>query len=188
MTQFRNLIVNIPCRCVFAIPSTEPGQPANMTKNIVFKEVLTGILPAEPEQPSGDGSIHEVSDIAEWLDYDTTEIEGEEEINDEAIMEASPIQPEETRKRLQARMRQPVHRQRSRIDEIAESMVTPSTDNEPLCEYEKIRECNIQEIDAKFYEEFGYHIREARSTARGVLGHEEVDSDTGGEEEQVSSI
>ena len=34
-------------------------------------------------------------------------------------------------------------------------------------------------------EEFGYHIREARSTARGVLGHEEVDSDTEGEEEQV---
>ena len=183
--QFHNLIVNIPYRCVFAIPPTLPGQPANMTRNVVYKEVLTGIQPAEPEQPSGDGPIHEVSDIAEWLDYDTAEVEGEEEINDEAITEASLIQPEETRQRVQARERQPVHRQRSHMDETAQSMVTPSTNTEPLCEYEKIRECNIQEIDARFYEEFGYHIREARSTARGVLGHEEVDSDTEGEEEQV---
>ena len=70
MMQFHKLIVNIPYRCVFAIPPTVPGQPTNMTRNVVYKEVLTGIQPAEPEQPGGDGPTIEVSDIAEWLDYD----------------------------------------------------------------------------------------------------------------------
>ena len=134
-----------------------------MTRNVVFKEVLTGIQPAEPEQPSRDGPIHEVSDIAEWLDYDTVEVEAEEEINEEAIMEASPIQPEETRRRVQARERQPVHRQRSRMEEIAQSMVTPSTDNEPKCEYEKIREWIDKDKKEFFLETFGFPYDPHRS-------------------------
>ena len=43
----------------------------------------------------------------------------------------------------------------------------------------------MEEINTAFYQQFGYHIREARSTVRGVLGHEEVDSESGEEDEQV---
>ena len=174
MMQFHKLIVNIPYRCVFAIPPTVPGQPTNMTRNVVYKEVLTGIQPAEPEQPGGDGPTIEVSDIAEWLDYDTAEVEGEEEFNDEAIMEASPIQPEETRRRVQARQRQPVLRQKSHMEEIAQSMVT---DNEPVCEYEKIREWIDKDKKEFFLETFGFPYDQNRSVLTQLLERDESSSD-----------
>ena len=172
--QFHKLIVNIPYRCVFAIPPTVPGQPTNITRNVVYKEVLTGIQPVEPEQPGGDGPTIEVSDIAEWLDYDTAEVEGEEELNDEAIMEASPIQPEETRRRVQARERQPVLRQKSHMEEIAQSMVT---DNEPVCEYEKIREWIDKDKKEFFLETFGFPYDQNRSVLTQLLERDESSSD-----------
>ena len=59
------------------------------------------------------------------------------------------------------------------------------TRGEPCCEYERIKYDNEDEINAMFYETFGYHISEARSSVRGVLGHQEADSENDDEEEQV---
>ena len=68
-----------------------------------------------------------------------------------------------------------------RPDEQSNDQCPPATGpiigDEPLCEYEQIRESNIDERDALFYATFGYHINEARSTVTGVLGHAEIDSD-----------
>ena len=163
---------------------TLAGGPANVTRNIVFQEVLEGVRQAVPVSETPTAASQEVEDITDWTDYEAIEVEMENTLDEDAVAEEGPISQEETRRRVEARRRVPPTRQKQPRREVSPPGSWPEVD-EPLCEYEKIRECTIKEIEAKFYEEFGYHIREARSTVRGVLGHEEVDSDTEEEEEQV---
>ena len=164
---------------------TLDGGPFNVTRNIVFQEVLEGVRQAVPVSETPTAASHqEVEDITDWIDYEAIEVEMENTLDEDAVAEEGPISQEETRRRVEARRRVPPTRQKQPRREVSPPGSWPEVD-EPLCEYEKIRELRIEEIEAKFYEEFGYHIREARSTVRGVLGHEEVDSDTEEEEEQV---
>ena len=137
---------------------------------------------AVPVSETPTAASQEVEDITDWIDYEAIEVEMENILDEDAVTEQGPISQEETRRRVEARRKAPPTRQKQPRREVSPPGPWPEVD-EPLCEYEKIRECNIEEIDAKFYEEFGYHIREARSTVRGVLGHEEIDSDTEEEEE-----
>ena len=84
---------------------------------------------------------------------------------------------------MAARKRQPAERNQKQQREPASLPTTdPVIGDEPLCEYEQIRESNIRERDALFYEKFGYHLRDGHGILTELLGQEEGDSD---EEEQV---
>ena len=128
--------------------------------------------------------MHEVDEIdQQWLDYDTMDVEDEDMINEEALHEAGPDAQDDVRRRVAARKRQPAKRNQKQQREPASLPTTdPVIGDEPLCEYEQIRESNIRERDALFYEKFGYHLRDGHGILTELLGQEEGDSD---EEEQV---
>ena len=172
--------VGAPDRCVFAFKPILPAGPANVTRNIVFQEVLEGVRPALTVTcPAAATATKEVDDITNWTDYDAIEVEMEHALDEDVIAEEGPISADETRRRVEARQKVPTRVQRP--DEQSNDQCPPATGpiigDEPLCEYEQIRESNIDERDALFYATFGYHINEARSTVTGVLGHAEIDSD-----------
>ena len=163
---------------------TPAGSPANVTRNIVFQEVLEGVRQAVPVSETPATTTKEVEDITDWIDYEAIEVEMENTLDEDAVAEEGPISQAETQRRVEARRRVPPTKQKQPRREVSTPRAWPEVD-EPLCEYEKIRQCNMEEINTAFYQQFGYHIREARSTVRGVLGHEEVDSESGEEDEQV---
>ena len=173
----------ITCRCVFAFRPDASGQDPNVTRNVVFQEVLTGIRQEAPALPEV-GPAHEVDDIdQQWLDYDTMDVEDEDLINEEVLSEAGPDAQDDVRRRVAARKRQPAERNQKQQRGSASLPTTdPVIGDEPLCEYEQIRESNIRERDALFYEKFGYHLRDGHGILTELLGQEEGDSD---EEEQV---
>ena len=154
-----------------------------MTRNVVFQEVLTGIRQEAPALPEV-GPVHKVDEIdQQWLDYDTMDVEDEDMINEEALHEGGPDAQDDVRRRVAARKRQPAERNQKQQRGSASLPTTdPVIGDEPLCEYEQIRESNIRERDALFYEKFGYHLRDGHGILTELLGQEEGDSD---EEEQV---
>ena len=131
--------------------------------------------------------MHEVDDIdQQWLDYDTMDVEDEDLINEEVLSEAGPEAQDDVRRRVAARKRQPAERNQKQQRGSASLPTTdPVIGDEPLCEYEQIRESNIRERDALFYEMFGYHLRDGHGILTELLGQEEGDSEIDDEEEQV---
>ena len=131
--------------------------------------------------------MHEVDDIdQQWLDYDTMDVEDEDLINEEVLSEAGPDAQDDVRRRVAARKRQPAERNQKQQRGSASLPTTdPVIGDEPLCEYEQIRESNIRERDALFYEKFGYHLRDGHGILTELLGQEEGDSEIDDEEEQV---
>ena len=174
-------------RCVFALRPDTSEQDPNVTRNVVFQEVLTGIRQEAPAPPE-EAVLHEVDDIdQQWFDYDTMDVEGEDMIHEEALTERGPDAQDEVRRRVAGRKRQPTKRSQKQRVQGSWPTIEPVIGDEPLCEYEQIRERNIRERDALFYEKFGYHLRDGRSILTELLGQEEGDSEIDEEEEQVRS-
>ena len=177
----------ITCRCVFALRPDDSGQDPNVTRNVVFQEVLTGIRQEAPLLPEV-GAVYEVDDIGQqWFDYETMDVEDEDMINEEALTERGPDAQDDVRRRVAARKRQPTKRSQKQREQASWPTTEPVIGDEQLCEYEQIRESNIRERDALFYETFGYHLRDGPSMLAELLGQEEGDSDIDEEEEQVWS-
>ena len=129
--------------------------------------------------------MHEVDDIdQQWFDYDTMDVEGEDMIHEDVLTEGGPDGQDEVRRRVAARKRQPTKRSQKQREDDSVPTTGPFIGNEPLCEYEQIREGNIRERDALFFEKFGYHLRDGKGILAELLGQEEGDSDI--EEEQVN--
>ena len=130
--------------------------------------------------------MHEVDEIdQQWLDYDTMDVEDEDMINEEVLHEGGPDAQDDVRRRVAARKRQPAKRSRNQREPDSLPTTDPVIGDEPLCEYEQIRESNIRERDALFYEKFGYHLRDGHGILTELLGQEEGDSEIDDEEEQV---
>ena len=90
-------------RCVFALRPDTSEQDPNVTRNVVFQEVLTGIRQEAPAPPE-EAVLHEVDDIdQQWFDYDTMDVEGEDMIHEEALTERGPDAKDEVRRRVAAR-------------------------------------------------------------------------------------
>ena len=170
---------------MFALRPDASGQDPNVTRNVVFQEVLAGIRQEAPPLPEA-GAVHEVDDIGQqWLDYDTMDVEDEDIINEEALTEGGPDAPDDVRRRVATRKRQPIKRSQKQREEESLPTAGPVIGGEPLSEYEEIRESNIREREALFYEQFGYHLRDERGILAETLGQEEGDSELDDEEEQV---
>ena len=172
------------CRCVFAIKPIPAENPANVTRNIVFQEVLDGVRQAVPVSVTPTAATQEVEDITEWNDYEAIEVEMENTLDEDAVAEEGPLSQEETRQRVKARRKAPSSNQRQLRRDVSPPRVWLEAD-EPLSEYEEIRESNIREREALFYEQFGYHLRDERGILAETLGQEEGDSELDDEEEQV---
>ena len=172
---------------MFALRPDTSDQDPNVTRNVVFQEVLTGIRQEAPAPPV-EAVLHEVDDIdQQWFDYDTMDVEGEDMIHEDVLTEGGPDGQDEVRRRVAARKRQPTKRSQKQREQASWPTTEPVIGDEPLCEYEQIRQSNIRERDALFYETFGYHLRDGPSMLAELLGQEEGDSDIDEEEEQVWS-
>ena len=169
---------------MFAIMPTPAGGPTNVTRNIVFQEVLEGVRQAVPVSETPATTTKEVEDITDWIDYEAIEVEMENTLDEDAVTEEGPISQEETQRRVEARRRVPPTKQKQPRREVSPPRAWLEAD-EPLSEYEKIREGNIREFDALFYERFGYHRRDGHGILAELLGQEEEDSEIDEEEEQV---
>ena len=163
---------------------TLAGGPANVTRNIVFQEVLEGVRQAVPVSETPTAASQEVEDITNWTDYEAIEVEMENTLDEDAVAEEGPLSQEETRRRVEARKKAPSSNQKQPRREVSPPRAWLEAD-EPLSEYEKIREGNIREFDALFYERFGYHRRDGHGILAELLGQEEEDSEIDEEEEQV---
>ena len=184
--QLKNDSLKSLHRCVFAFKPTPARGPVNVTRNVVFQEVLEGVRQAVPaSDPPPAPTTTEVDDITDWTDYEAIEVEMEHALDEDAVAEEGPTSAEETRRRVEARKWTPPIRQKQPRRDVEEVSLPTMTRGEPCCEYERIKYDNEDEINAMFYETFGYHISEARSSVRGVLGHQEADSENDDEEEQV---
>ena len=156
--------VGAPDRCTFAI-KTMPGEPFNKTRNVVYKEVLEQ-SPVEVETvPTEVETLEEeVEDITTWLDYDAIEAEFEFDFENEiTIEEAQPIQAD-IRQRLGRVKRRP-----GRLTKKAprKAVAPPPIDASyveyvPMCEYERIREENIQQRNEEYLRIFGEPLDESR--------------------------
>lgn len=148
------------CRCVFAIKPKLAGGPANVTRNVVFHEVLEGVSQPVPavQTPSvaeaRPAAVQEVEDISEWNDYDAIEAEMEHELDEDAVTEEMPLSQEETRRRVEAGRKTPATRQR-RPSAQSLAAAPPVPEYEPSCEYERIRDDNVAEFRSKYLETFG---------------------------------
>ena len=125
-----------------------------------------------------------MEDFTDWIDYEAIEVEMENTLDEDAVAEEGPIGQEETRRRVEARKKAPSSNQKQPRREVSPPRAWLEAD-EPLSEYEKIREGNIREFDALFYERFGYHRRDGHGILAELLGQEEEDSEIDEEEEQV---
>ena len=178
--------IKCPHRCVFALRPAAPAQPDNVTRNVVFQEVLTGIRPPKPVTHET-GPVQEVEDITEWLEFDAIEVEDEELIDEDAITEEGPTEEADIRRRVEARKRkpsQPQQRPKVRLDLPAQENIPSRLDYGPLSEYERIRDCIVEERDQLFLETFGFPLNQRHAVIGQLLGQEEGDSDDS-EEEQV---
>ena len=125
-----------------------------------------------------------MEDFTDWIDYEAIEVEMENTLDEDAVAEEGPIGQEETRRRVEARRKAPPTKQKQPRREVSPPRAWLEAD-EPLSEYEEIRESNIRERDALFYEKFGYHLRDGHGILTELLGQEEGDSEIDDEEEQV---
>ena len=95
---------------MFALRPDTSDQDPNVTRNVVFQEVLTGIRQEAPAPPV-EAVRHEVDDIdQQWFDYDTMDVEGEDMIHEDVLTEGGPDGQDEVRRRVAARKRQPTKR------------------------------------------------------------------------------
>ena len=62
---------------MFAIKPIPAENPANVTRNIVFQEVLDGVRQAVEVSVTPTAVSQEVEDITEWNDYEAIEVEME---------------------------------------------------------------------------------------------------------------
>ena len=69
----------------------------------------------------------------------------------------------------------------------AEENIPSRLDYGPLSEYERIRDCIVEERDQLFLETFGFPLNQRHAVIGQLLGQEEGDSDDN-EEEQVTKI
>ena len=151
-------------RCTFAI-KTMPGEPFNKTRNVVYKEVLEQSQVEVETVPTEVETLEEeVEDITTWLDYDAIEAEFEFEFESEiTIEESQPVQAD-IRQRLERVKRRP-----GRLTKQAprRAVAPPPIDESyveyvPMCEYERIREQNIQERNEEYLRIFGEPLDESR--------------------------
>ena len=145
--------------CTFAI-KCQSEQPYNVTRNVVYTEVLggqeTSIL--EAVVPEIVLPAHEVADITEWLDYSAIEAEFESDFSGEAMVEESgPTSAEETRRRVSRTKATPVGLSIARAQQEVPPPILPYVPPVyvPSCQYEQIREDNIQERNAEYLRIFG---------------------------------
>jgi hypothetical protein len=173
------------------VVAIKQGEVANCTRNVVFQEVLEGVQPPKPaEVEVGVGPTQEVEDITQWLDYDAVEVEMEETFNEETMEEAGADDQEETRRRVNARRRLPttVGRQpRRRDDDIDEASTASVPQNEPCCEYERIRDMTVEERDRLYEAIFG--VPYPRGQQNGLFRQTLFQPDMGEEEnEEVGTL
>ena len=64
---------------------TLAGGPANVTRNIVFQEVLEGVRQAVPVSETTTTASQEVEDITDWIDYEAIEVEMENTLDEDAV-------------------------------------------------------------------------------------------------------
>ena len=135
------------------------------------------------------GEAREVEDITEWTDYDAIEVEMEGEFNEDAVAENGPESREEERRRVEARRRIPPAKGGIKLTENsilpAQVNLPGRLDYGPRSEYERIRDCNVEERDQLFLEIFGYPLDQRHAVISQLLGQEEGDSDDT-EDEQVT--
>ena len=155
----------------------------------MFKEVLEGVQPTKSSVEVQSGVTQEVEDITEWTDYDAIEVEMEGAFNEDAVAETGPESREEERRRVEARRRIPPAKRGVKLTEksnpSAQENIPGRLDCGPLSEYERIRDCNVEERDQLFLEIFGYPLDQRHAVIGQLLGQEEGDSDDT-EEEQVT--
>ena len=181
----------ITCRCVFALRPDDSGQDPNVTRNVVFQEVLEGVQPPRPAEVEVEvGPTQEVEDITQWLDYDAVEVEMEETFNEETMEEAGGDDQEEARRRVDARRRLPttVGRQprRRSIDDIEEASTASVPEYEPCCEYERIRDRIKADCERVYETTFG--VPYPRGQQSGMLEQILLQPDLGEEEEEVGAM
>ena len=155
----------------------------------MFKEVLEGVQPTKSSVDVQTGVAREVEDITEWTDYDAIEVEMEVAFNEDAVAENGPESREEERRRVEARRRIPPAKRGIKLTEKsilpAQENILGRLDYGPPSEYERIRDCNVEERDQLFLEIFGYPLDQRHAVISQLLGQEEGDSDDA-EEEQVT--
>ena len=155
----------------------------------MFKEVLEGVQPTKASVEVQTEETREVDDITEWTDYDAIEVEMEGELNEDTIAETGPDSKEEAQRRIEARKRIPPAKRGSKLTErsilSAGEYIPSRLDYGPLSEYERIRDCIVEERDQLFLETFGFPLNQRRAVIGQLLGQEEGDSDDN-EEEQVT--
>ena len=180
------------CRCVFAVKPKLAGGPANVTRNVVFHEVLEGVnqpVPAAQALPSteaGPSAVQEVEDISEWIDYDAIEAEMLSELDVDLVTEEMPISQEETRRRVEARERTPAVRQRQQPARQVSPQRVQFAELEPSCPYERCRDDIIAD-KKRFYEEcFGVPYDSRTGIISQMLGH--GDSDSSADEVTISPL
>ena len=178
-------------RCIFAIKASSPGEQASTARNVVYKEVLEGVQPKKSSVEVQTEETREVDDITEWTDYDAIEMEMEDELDEDAISETGPDSKEEAQRRVEARRRTPPAKRGGNLTErsilSAEENIPSRLDYGPLSEYERIRDCIVEERDQLFLETFGFPLNQRHAVIGQLLGQEEGDSDDN-EEEQVTKI
>ena len=155
----------------------------------MFQEVLEGVQPTKSIAEVQTEETREVDDISEWTDYDAIEVEMEAEFNEDTIAETGPDSKEEGQRRVEARRRIPPTKKGGKLKErstlATEGNIPSRLDYGPLSEYERIRDCNVEERDQLFLEIFGFPLNQRHAVIGELLGQEEGDSDDN-EEEQVS--
>jgi hypothetical protein len=155
--------VGRPDMCTFAIKA-KAGQPHNITRNVVFQEVLLSNSwepPITVGQPVG--PVLESDDMEYWNDYGAIEADFETEFTtEEALEEAGPPLPAEVRRRVAAKNPEAKKRPAKPTAE-AECYDPPTVPvYVPECEYEEIRERNIDQKKTEFERIFGYPYPEVR--------------------------
>lgn len=172
------------CRCVFAIKPKLAGGPANVTRNVVFHEVLEGVNQPVPavQTPSAaearPAAVQEVEDISEWNDYDAVEAEMEHELDEDLVTEEMPLSQEETRRRVEAGRKTPATRQRR--PSAQSPAAAPVPEYEPSCEYERIKFDTVAAFRMKYHETFGVPW----GLQNGLLEHTLFQPDIEEEEEE----
>jgi len=177
-------------RCIFAIKSSTPGEPASTTRNVVFKEVLEGVQPTKSSVEVQTEDTQEVDDVTEWTDYDAIEVEMEDAFNEDEVAETGPDSKEEAQRRVEARRRIPPAKRGGKPTERSipppQENIPSRLDYGPPSEYERIRDCNVEEMNQLFLETFGYPLEHGHGIISQLLGQQEGDSDDNEEEEQVT--
>ena len=142
-----------------------------MTRNVVFHEVLQGVqAPAVPTSATETGDVQvEVEDISQWLDYEAIEAEMLSEMDMNVVMEEPPISKEEVLRRVEARQKAPVKKQRQ-----PGTVFMPQVD--PPCPYERCRDDIVADKKDFYRQVFGVPYDSQTGIIAQMLGHADDDS------------